>query len=76
MHLECYIDDRREDDIAESTVRNDLYLLSKIFDHAAASTRTDGPTGWRWQIDNPVRPAINAREVGASPKAGPAAYRR
>ena len=66
MHLEAYIDERREDDMAEQTIRNDLYLLSSLIEHAQTATREDGPKGWNWKIDNPVKAACQGRRLGYS----------
>lgn len=66
LHLEQFIDDHREDDYTESTIRNKLYLLSGLWDHAAAATLTDGPTGWNWRIDNPTWTACKSRRLSGS----------
>lgn len=66
VQLEAYIDERRDEDVAEQTVRNDLYLLSSLIEHAQTATREDGPKGWNWKIDNPVKAACQARRLGYS----------
>ena len=66
--LTRFIDDQREDDYSESTIKNKLYILSSLWDHAAAATIEDGPTGWKWEINNPTVPAVKARRVGTSKK--------
>jgi len=66
LEVEAFIDDRREEDKADSTIANDLNLLSRLFKHAAATTSTYLAPGWRWQIDDPVGPATAARKIGQS----------
>ena len=66
LEVEGFIDDRREEDRADSTIANDLNLLSRLFKHAAATTSTYLAPGWRWQIDDPVGPATAARKIGQS----------
>jgi len=68
LHVEAYIDDRRDDDIADSTVNNDLNLLNGLFSHAAAASSADAPTGWRWNISNPIVAAKKARTLKQSRK--------
>ncbi|MFW8567268.1 tyrosine-type recombinase/integrase [Orrella sp. 11846] len=68
LDIEAFIDDRREEDRADSTITNDLNLLSRLFKHAAGTTSTYLPPGWRWQIEDPTRAAQQARVLGQSRK--------
>jgi integrase len=66
--LTRFIDEQREDDYSESTIKNKLYILSALWDHAAAATLEDGPTGWKWEIKNPTVAAVKSRRMGISKK--------
>ncbi len=39
--------------VSAYTVRNDVYVLSALFEHARATPRVDGTGGWGLDIDNP-----------------------
>ncbi|TEA79494.1 tyrosine-type recombinase/integrase [Allopusillimonas ginsengisoli] len=56
--LERWINTRRDDDVSESTIRNDLSILSRLFRYMKKK--------WRYQIDNIVDIAL--QEVGHSNK--------
>ncbi|MFT0850469.1 tyrosine-type recombinase/integrase [Achromobacter sp. F4_2707] len=64
--IEHFIDDRRDDERSDSTIRNNLHCLNQLYQHAAAGTRPDRPAGWKWQIHSPVAAASKARELRSS----------
>ncbi len=64
--IEQFIDNRRDDERSESTIRNDLAALDHLYDHAAAATRPAQPTGWQWAIENPIKAASKARRLASS----------
>nr|WP_236844373.1 tyrosine-type recombinase/integrase [Bordetella sp. 02P26C-1] len=66
LTLEQFIDEQREQDYAEQTIRTKLYHLHGLLRHARAASLPDAPTGWGWAIDNPVKAACQARELQQS----------
>lgn len=61
-----FIDDRREEDRADQTIRADLYLLNALYQHARAGTVPGGPRGWSWDLENPIKSACQHRRLQQS----------
>ena len=40
---------------AANTIRNDMFCLSAVFEHAALPTKSGGAGGWGWKTGNPIR---------------------
>ncbi len=58
VHLEDWVQEQRDQDLTESTIRNNLFVLSSMFKHAKKK--------WKWQLENPVTEVLS--DIGSSIK--------
>lgn len=66
VDIEMFIDDRRDDEISDSTIINDLAVLAQLYEHATSATDTCRPTGWQWDLKCPIQAAKQDRKLKQS----------
>lgn len=55
-HIESFVETQRDNDRAESTIRNDLQVINRLYKYATSR--------WRWEMSNPIPEIL--KDVGTS----------